>query len=569
MPLGIGSEGYGSEGRVMNWKRLLVIGLVVLAAGVGLLVHWKAYCWGGPMRYLGFNLSWLRARHQEAPLLKERMDRAKLPKPPLPPADPRELKELAGRIARLDFPECDLAATQESCEETEFRQAFDLCHARLEYEVGRIGQSRDKVLVPELIKIAEKRKYGYGFLRCKACEEMKRRVLLNICAMRFSAILALGEIKDPRAVDPLLKLIDEPVPSFAEPEELEESCAGPMAGYLGFTCAVALEALTKMGVTPKEEGLMPELLKALDEIKDQEIKEVNADFYQAARAGCKVGAASVFGAKALDAMVEKFQEPGTSESKKEAILNSISKIRDPKAIPKLKELLHHPELDPVMHGLERNLSSAAAAALAGMALPELIPEYTWMLNTEDFSYGCRALGQIKDPSTIPYLINVLQANMGNSLENASKTGSASRALAEMGPIARDAVPTLIDGLNSCDSSCSSIAKALGAIGDEAAVPALLQFVLGNPSPYISGNEAVKALGAIGTDSAVEALKKIIIGEGRAKPKEGKDYYHLLRYDAFNILWKIRGEQEKAFLCSLKEDPELHEEAIERCKDNPK
>ena len=191
----------------MNWKRLLVIVAVVLAAGVGLLVHWKAYCWGGPMRYLGFNLSWLRARHQEAPLLKERMDRAKLPKPPLPPADPRELKEVVDRIARLDFPECELAASEESCDDSEFRKAFSLCQQRLEYEVGRIGQSRDKSLVPELIKIAEKRSYGYGFLRCTPCEEMKRGVLQNICAMRFLAILALGEIKDSRAVDPLLKLV--------------------------------------------------------------------------------------------------------------------------------------------------------------------------------------------------------------------------------------------------------------------------------------------------------------------------------------------------------------------------
>jgi len=356
----------------MNWKRLLVIVVVVLAVGVGLLIHWKAYCWGGPLRYLGFNLSWLRSRHAEAPMFKERMERTPTWKPASAPASPGELKEMVDRIARLDFPECELVASKESCGETGFRPAFSLCTRRLEYELGRIGMVRDKALVPELIKIAGKRKYGYGFLRCKACEEMRRDFLQHICAVRFYAILALGEIKDPRAVDPLLALLDEPVPSFEKPEDLEESCAGPMSGGLGITCAVALEALTKMGVSPKDQKLMPELLKALDEIKDQPIKEFNTDFYQAARAGCKVGAASVFGARALDSMVEKFHDPETSEAKKEAILNSVSKIRDPKAIPKLKELLHHRELDPTWHGRQADMGYAAARALAGMASPELI-----------------------------------------------------------------------------------------------------------------------------------------------------------------------------------------------------
>jgi HEAT repeat protein len=58
--------------------------------------------------------------------------------------------------------------------------------------------------------------------------------------------------------------------------------------------------------------------------------------------------------------------------------------------------------------------------------------------------------------------------------------------------------------------------ALGAIGDESAVPGLLAFVLKNPGN--GDTEAVLALRDIGTDSAVEALKKIIIGEDHAPPR---------------------------------------------------
>ena len=85
-----------------------------------------------------------------------------------------------------------------------------------------------------------------------------------------------------------------------------------------------------------------------------------------------------------------------------------------------------------------------------------------------------------------------------------------------------------------------------------------------------GGEAVKALGSLGTDSAVEALKKIVSDsdEGHVKPKEGKDYFVVLRRDAIETLWNIRGVQENTFFCSFKGDPELPSiRDLGSCKDN--
>jgi HEAT repeat protein len=533
----------------MNWKRLLVMVVVI---GLGLGVYW----WKGEELYRMVR----PLPHYQDRLLNSLADLKKLPS--LPPAmtSQEDLETLVKRIASLNFPECDQVRDpkEAKCDDLKFRQGFQLCMERVEYEVGRISQIRDKNLVPGLIRVAQEKKYHYGFLQDKACGKMKAEFLGKVCMMRFMAISTLGEIKDPRAIAPLLKLIDEPIPSFDKPEELEEGCYGPKGPYLGFTCSLALESLIKMGATPKEQGLMPELLKALDQIKDQPTPEINATLYQAAQAGCKVQAASLFRTNSLDVMLEKYQGKGTSEAKKEALLASISQIRDPKAISKLKELMHNYQSDPV-HGRRGNLGSSAAEALAGIASPALIPEYKWMLESGWLLYfvpGCQALGKIKDPSTIPYLINLIKENGANG----SAIESACHALAKMGPIAREAVPALIDALNNCDDSCQEITSALGAIRDESEVPALLRFALTNPGN--GGEEAVYALKAIGSASAVDALKKIIIWEGHMDitSKMSKDQYtdyRLTRNAAVDSLWYLRGEQENSLFCSLQEDSDIY------------
>jgi len=121
---------------------------------------------------------------------------------------------------------------------------------------------------------------------------------------------------------------------------------------------------------------------------------------------------------------------------------------------------------------------------------------------------------------------------------------------------------LINSLNSCDSSCSSIAEALGAIKDDAAVPALFNFVLENPQARESsaGMEAIMALGDVGTESAVEALKKIVADEGLE---------FRLRSNAFDVIHGRRGEKDRAFFCRMKDDPKLHDQIMYyyHCPDN--
>jgi len=498
-------------------------------------------------------------QNSEEPLIKDVSDLEKLSPDPI--NNKKELKELVNRIVHLEFPECELAKEHDpkNCQDPVLRESFDNCILRINYEVLRIRMIRDKNLVPELIKVAEKNEYQYGSWIKGACDERKVEVNQMICSMRFSAIYALGEINDPKAVEPLLGLLDEPVPDISNsPKDfLNYGCAVLVPGegddQIGYICSQALKALLKIEIPESKKGLVPDLIKEIDKIEEGGDEE---NLSQSIQASCKIAAASKLGGTKLDSMLEKYYSPNTSEAKKQALLYSISQIRDPNAIPKLKELMRHPELDPGQHGYGKagNLSQASAQALIGMALPELIPEYIWMIESGEYvELGCEALGTIKDPSTVKYLIQVLQTNYG---EHTGYTHDfAARALTEMGPMAREAVPVLIERLTTC-KDCQYIAQALGAIGDEAAVPALSKFVLENPQ----GDVGISALGMIGTDSAMETLKMVIINENRNIS---------VRISSMQILARERGDQERSFFCGLKDDPKLHDVAIAFCQDGPK
>jgi hypothetical protein len=80
------------------------------------------------------------------------------------------------------------------------------------------------------------------------------------------------------------------------------------------------------------------------------------------------------------------------------------------------------------------------------------------------------------------------------------------------------------------------------------------------------------LGVIGTDSAVEALKKIALWEGheRLTPSMNKDQYASYsntRYSAVEALWRLRGDQENSFICSLKNDPDISAASKRFCTNN--
>ena len=547
----------------MNRKHLVVGLSVLLVAGIASLIG--AYAWGElqeesslgrmalPNSFLGLTLAGFGKEKQEEPLIREESDFEKLPLPPPAPANVKELKELVDRVAHLDFPECELAQRQESsnCKDPDFVKSFHLCLVRAYYEIERVKQIRDQGMVPELIGVAETRKYRYGSLVKSACDEMRIMFAQGICKMRFNAIYALGEIGDEKAIKPLLELVEEPLPDLDRPsstEPLDAPCVllSPAEGddQLSFTCAEAVKALSKLDLEKAGAKSRQEALAVLDKFEVGSGPESEKDFTQGARVACKLLATTAYGEPALDKLIDNYHQADIPEQKKQVFLRLISEIRDSKAIPRLTELLH---------GDDPALAKAAAEALAGMASSKLLSEYIWMAENGFEAKACKAFAQLKDPATTESVIKIIQTVKNGYV--------CTDAIIAIGPDAREAVPVLIEKLSTCSEQGKECriggryAKALGAIGDESAVPALYQFALTSPDG-LSGSWAASALGNIPTNASIEALKKLIQGDENRKTPQSDIDRRLVRYDAVMSLWKIQGKEALPFLCSIQDDPKV-------------
>jgi len=149
------------------------------------------------------------------------------------------------QIRKLDFPECQDLDKDPGIQE---------CYRRLEKEASWVAEQRDPNRVPDLIKLAQQKKFKSP--KDFKGEEEHIEYKYRVCRLRFAAIGALGEIKDPRAVAPLLELMNE---SYTK----AHGC--PVAGdnEIDTLCGVAGKSLLKL----KPQGVTDKLLSNLENHK--------------------------------------------------------------------------------------------------------------------------------------------------------------------------------------------------------------------------------------------------------------------------------------------------------------
>jgi len=494
----------------------------------------------------------------EEPLIKDyKEDFMKLAWPPAAPKNKKELKDLADRIVRLGFPECAAFLRNPNAvkSDKEVAESFYNCQQRLYYESTKISQVRDRELVPELISIALKTKYQESPLTPNALQEAQVYYHMQICMMRFNSISALGEIGDPRAIDPLLELVDEMQTDKNDPLSFCRQIV-PSRGdeYISFTCLESAKALKKFGKEITDRDLLPSLLAQVDNYPPKNASDEDA-YNASISMVCHLMLAPQFGATALDEVLKKYQDPSLSPEAKQALLGVIKLTDDPALVPRLKNLMHSSE--------DKGIAESAAEALSDMASPDLTEEYIWMADNGYFEQACDAMKKLKDPAMVPYLVKILE---NNDYLIASK---AAYVLKEYGPLAKNAVPALNKKLESCDEDhnyCGDYAKALGSIGDERALPFLFEFAITHPGGY--GSESIKAIGNIKSKASIDLLKEILNNEGRGeKIPENKTYdvYSQLRLAAVDGLLKLEGQQALPFLCKFRDDPELRDHLTNHCK----
>jgi HEAT repeat protein len=171
----------------------------------------------------------------------------------------------------------------------------------------------------------------------------------------------------------------------------------------------------------------------------------------------------------------------------------------------------------------RRAALAAAASQEPPAALVLFPRLLHALGSEDPALrglAAKAIGAIGRHREGPGLegaakptVAPLLALTGDSDEGVRR--AAFGALADLGPMARSAVPTLLEALTGADADAAFMAtEALGTIGDASpeVVGALLRRLREAPDPYASGVfAALRDLGPPCAPLAVPALAELAAG----------------------------------------------------------
>ncbi|GEM_PF-6409742 len=192
----------------------------------------------------------------------------------------------------------------------------------------------------------------------------------------------------------------------------------------------------------------------------------------------------------------------SSDFVRNAAVKTLGKI-GPAAIPRLREILHHP------HGPFRAEGTHALAAM-GLVAKEMVPELRELLNDQDpgvRSGAAVALWKVGRESKGVVLVLSEDLQTGNHTQ-------AARILGEMGPEAVAAIPAMVKFLEGDHyGSVWEVTQALGAIGPPAklAVPALIK-VMGSRVVYVDvypRTDALRALQKIQPEIVVPTLLKLV------------------------------------------------------------
>lgn len=334
----------------------------------------------------------------------------------------------------------------------------------------------DHRAIPELIDALEHANY---LCRCgaaytlgvigdkQALEPLLNALNDNSRDVRHDVISALDNLNDPRAVMPLIR-------ALSDDDELVRTEAAHVLGKLGDKRAM-IPLIGKLN--DSSINVLSQVIGALAKIGDQ---------------------------SAIPPLQDMLRH--RSDIVRAAALHALSKIAGQRAIAAIVRHLH---TDPHYH-----VRAQAARALANIhhpRVPEVLQDV--LLNEKDSivcTYAAEALGEIRDPNTIPALIEaVVPSNKLNAFTLDSvrvtlhKFGAVAvdpliDALAEaidvggqfyisriLASIGSPAVPAIIDSLDYPDKQVRlALIFVLDEIGDKRAIEPLEDLVNHDPDPDV-------------------------------------------------------------------------------------
>lgn len=277
--------------------------------------------------------------------------------------------------------------------------------------------------------------------------------------VRSASAEALGRIGDVRAIFPLM-------------DALRDSCS--------FVRRAAAIALGQMQAKEAQGAL----LRTLED----------PNFYVRRAA---INAVGKLGIPDLAPMLIPFLETDDPRIRRTATI-ALRRLEAREAIPKMIEVLESHLVSPSQRDLPvvKTLVVALGDLEAAEAVPVLVRVIRGYVGVR--SLTAKALGKIGDPRAAEALIEALQDKKSRNLQLA--------ALKSLGRLRhREAVPAVRQFLDAPDPRLRrTAALALGALGDRAAIPQLLEIARNDESPLVRP-AAVEALGEVGDEKLVPQL----------------------------------------------------------------
>ena len=324
--------------------------------------------------------------------------------------------------------------------------------------------------------------------------------------VRRDAIEALGEIGDPRAMEPLIEVLHDDfygdigskvgraLKKIGEPA-VEPVIATFLGGVTSDTQHAAAGALGEMGdpraVEPLVRSLRNPEISFYNEYRDLASKYGfrGYRFMSDETRRAAVLALGKLGEAAVEPLITVLNDRSINwRGSREGAAEALGQIGGPRAIEPLIKVLGDPDTD--------------LARSAGHALESIVQKN-----------AAGALEEVRDVRVSEAFIQALKD------ENGEARSKAASALGKIGD--ERAVEPLIQALKNEDRRArSSAAWALGEIRDERAVEPLIQ-ALRDEDPYVASDVA-EALGKIGDPRAVEPLTNALGDENISLRKAAKE-----------------------------------------------
>jgi HEAT repeat protein len=377
--------------------------------------------------------------------------------------------------------------------------------------------------------------------------------------VRQAAASALGNIKDLRAVNPLIAALKDANASvrqqaaWALGKIKDARAAGPLItalgdadSYLRQLAALALgDIKDPLAVEPliaalndADHGVRDHAASSLGKIRDPRavvpliaaFKDTNGN--TGVDVGVRESAAAALvtiGTPAVEPLIAAHNDPRSGASVRSLAVSCLGKIKDPRAIEPLIA-------DLTDAGPDLGFRAGAASALEMIGAPAVDRLIAALkdADTDVRDLAASALGNIKDPRAIEPLIRALKGRHGIY---DFFPGSAASALVNIGT---PAVEPLIAALRDADRDVRKLAVfALGNIGDPRAVEPIIAALKDGNTDF--QNTAASALAEIGAP-AVEPLIALL-----------KDTDVNVRLSAASALGMIKDQRSfEALLAGLRE-----------------